>query len=320
MEYKEIYGDIFDRIDVYRAGKPTARRLVAFAHEGRIAFVWAGEERVYALPDLSAMQAMVCTGPEEGRPFWDDLSVRQSYVVANFVDRDMLSKADYAAIKACGKSYRGRGAWPSLRAQRPFCVPMQPSFAEVLLLAKGLDALKVCTDAVDDDGVSYVDENGKYAGKIQPDLAPRQMLLPVEKWQDELLAARIKRLPVKRTAWDVTVQAFPFPSRDEQDENMLVLPVMLMIVDEESDMVMDLVQQDHRDPACATKLTQALLMAVVKFGHRPSAIKCATENALHILSEATKLMGIPARPDTNVPQLEEAFFSLLNFAAERYEE
>ncbi|MCX7016163.1 MAG: hypothetical protein NTW86_26995 [Candidatus Sumerlaeota bacterium] len=60
-------------------------------------------------------------------------------LVASFGDRGELDKSDLETIRAVGRRYRGRNAWPQFRSYRPGYAPWLLEAAEARLLAAALE-------------------------------------------------------------------------------------------------------------------------------------------------------------------------------------
>ena len=294
------YEELFSRIDRHMRVAEGQVRVMEYEHQGEKR--WVLEERdcvrVYLYKD--ALLAFLDLSNAQTESLWDDRMLVQDCIMLNYADRDELDKEDYALIKSLERGYRGKKKWPQLRRVRPYRVPWNLSVADVQELGAALDVL-----------------NGIAAGmEVNADsLEPVPMRMPAAEINNELLAARFKRLEPSDTAWDVTVQAFPFPTRNEEDMlSAPVCPLMLMAVDEKTDQVLCLAVETTDKPECTRILAQELIAEGMKTGVRPRLVRCANAQALHVLGGVFETLGVKTELQPEVPQLAEAFESLLNFA------
>lgn len=294
------YEELFLRIDRHKRVAEGQVRVMEYERQGEKRWVCEEKDHVQVFLYKEAMLAYLDLyfGQEQGQ--WDDRMLVQDCIVLMYSDRDELDKEDYALIKSLERGYRGKKKWPQLRRARPYRVPWGLSVEDVQELGAALDVLRG-----DAEGTEIA------ADSFEP--APLHM--PAAELNNELLVARFKRLEPSDTVWDVTVQAFPFPSRKDGDEfSAPYCPLMLMAVDEKTDQVLCLAVETTDKPDCTRILAQELIAEGMKTGVRPRLVRCANAQAKNVLDGVFAALGVKTELQPDVPQLAEAFESLLNFA------
>lgn len=270
-------------------------------YDGGDAKRWVLEDkdnvRVFLFREALAAYFDLCGVRTEER--WDDRMLVQDFVTLTYADRDELDKEDYALIKELGRGYRGKKKWPQLRRMRPYRVPWDLSEEDIAELCAALDVLNGGAE-------------GRELAKNSVKPAPLQM--PEAQLNNELLTARFKRLEASDTVWDVTVQAFPFPTHSEEEMGAPCCPLMLLAVDEKTDQVLCLAVESTDKPECTRILAQEMLTEGIKGGVRPRLVRCANRQAMHVLGGLFEELGVRTELQPDLPQLAEAFESLLNFA------
>ena len=229
-------------------------------------------------------------------------------------DREDLDRDDYALIRSLGLRYRGRGQWPRLRRLRPGRVPWYLEKEDKELLADALTAACALAEGerlcLPGDRLAVAREDGVVWEPM--DFSPAPPDYPAADIQDEMLLARLKRQQKRSTAWDVTVQAFPYPTESE-DGGAPVCPQMLLLVDEDADQVLDMGVTNDYDGAGYRRLSDTFVTQIQEQG-RPMRLRCANARALGLLEGVCQKAGIPIELQANLPQLKEAFDSLLRFS------
>ena len=146
------------------------------------------------------------------------------------------------------------------------------------------------------------------------DLSPKEMDYPVCDVENELELQRLKRKPRLSGDWDVAVQAFPFPSSGEEG-GAPRYPMMLILIDEDSDTVLDLAITEQWEGEPYLNFARILLAKIAEYG-RPAHLLCANTRTLALLGTLCGKLGVPARQESDLPQLYEALDSMLNFMRE----
>lgn len=294
------YEELFARIDTFKQLKLQKEKVFALDADGRTHYVCADAHGVNVFPDQQALGLYHTLSAAHGEMgMWDDSTLRQDCIRLSLTDRDGLDKQDYALIKELGRTYRGRGQWPQLRRLRPYCLPWQLDEADCALLGRALEA-------VQDAACISVSGKMEEAGD-----APVHL-------RDEMLLARLKNLPCKDQRWDVTIQAFPFPAGDEEG-GAPYFPMMLMAVDEQSDTVLHVGLEDCRKTDGMEKLVLGFAAEMIGHGARPGSLLCANARAFAVLGELFEKLGVKSKVQPQLPQLEEALMSLVNFPANEQE-
>ena len=97
-------------------------------------------------------------------------------------------------------------------------------------------------------------------------------------------------------------------------------PLMLLAVDEPSDQVICLSVSPVSEKNYAETLAQDLMTEAVKRGRKPRIVRFANEKAEQLLGGLFEEMGIASEREYRLPQLKDAFESLLRFASGDAEE
>lgn len=293
------YEELFERMDRHARLGEGAVRVMEYEHSGEKRRVLEERDnvRVFLTHEALAAYLDLCGVRAEER--WDDRMLVQDYIALAYADRDELDKEDYALIKELGRSYRGKKKWPQLRRVRPYRVPWDLSEEDIAELCAALDVLNGSAQ-----GTDVTEEN--------IDAAP--MTMPEAQLNNEMITARFKRLEASDTVWDVTVQAFPFPTHGEEETGAPCCPLMLMAVDEKTDQVLCLAVETADKPECTSILAQEMLTEGIKGGVRPRLVRCANKQAMQVLRGMFEALGVRVELQPMLPQLAEAFDSLLNFA------
>ena len=317
--------ELFAYFEAYR--KVEIRGELTFALETAqdLAYVQVQADHAMAvLPDRASfrmMEYIAQTASAKGE--WNDLPLYLDAVTLTMNDREALDKDDYALIKSCGLRCRGRGQWPQLRRRRMGCVPWYLDDEDRALLGEAMRA--VCRIAVNGSiGPEDVQKDGQIlvaspaGGSVRweeaGDLSPKEINYPICDVENELELQRLKHKPRLSGDWDVSVQAFPFPSQSEPG-GVPRYPMMMILVDEASDMVLDITITEQWEGEPYLSLARTLLEKIAEHG-RPAHLLCANARTLMLLGTLCGKIGVPARQESDLPQLYEALNSMLNFMQE----
>lgn len=318
---------LFEQIDLYKKRRYADERMV-FALDG-------GEQRAFVVLNEGVMLYQneqdysigVCverTADENSS--WDDSLLLAQGILLEFCDRQDLDKEDYALIKSLERSYRGRGQWPRLRKLHANRVPWYLAQEDVQAMTQALRAANHVLQngelsRAQGDCLAVVTPTGDgFALTTQPIAPPIPDGIdhPAADIDDEMFLARLKRMPKHQSVWDVTVQAFPYPT-DAGDGGAPVYPQMMMLVDESSDTVLDLVVTNQEGGNGAKELLVPLSEQIIELG-RPRLIRCANDKSTRLIQLLCQGAGIPIERTDRLPLLKEAFDSLLSFGGEDTDE
>ena len=216
---------LFDRIDSYKKCAPPQPTPFAFTCSGKRLYALAWPQGLWVCADLQHLFGFKnhCLSAASAADLWDDGMLLLDGIHLEFTDRDRLDDDDYALVTAAGRRYRGKGRWPQMRRYRPYHVPWDLDEADAATLQSALIAAeRLAQQGWPEQGLPTLGPRGGLRIEPLPDaLTPQYPRLAL---QNEMLIARLRRLPVRASAWDVTVQAFPFPTSGEEggdrfDEN-----------------------------------------------------------------------------------------------------
>ena len=146
-------------------------------------------------------------------------------------------------------------------------------------------------------------------------IVPMPLPLKPAKLTNEMVTARFKRLPASDDVWDITVQAFPFPTQSDVENGAPTCPMMGMVVEENADEVVCLTIETASKPNCTDVLAQEILVEGIKRGNKPRFVRFASEKAAMALGGVFEALGIRTELQPELPQLQEAFLSLMQFSA-----
>ncbi len=310
--------ELFARLNLFKKLAIPRPSLFALEKKGERSFARATPDHgLMVYPDAEScrvgLYAQECMRAGDG---WDDAPLLMCGALVQMCDREDLDRDDYALIKSLGLRYRGRGQWPRLRRLRPGRVPWYLEEEDRELLAAALDAACALAEGgrlcLPEDELAVVAEDGLRWEAME--IAPAPPLYPVADIPDEMMLARLKKQPKRSAAWEVTVQAFPYPA-DSGDGGAPVCPQMLLMVDEETDQVLDICVTNDYQGEGYRRLSDAFLTQIQKRG-RPMRLRCANIRALSLMEDICRKTGVPAELCANLPQLKEAFESLLRLTGE----
>ena len=290
---------LFTRIDSHERRQDGQPRLMQFSYGEDAHWIYDSKSEVRVFSRMEAVQAHYARLQMSGESMWDDSLIAQEAVCLFYRDREELDKGDYALIKSLERSYRGKGKWPQLRVVYPYCVPWTLKEEHIDLLCAALEAM----------------QNGAAQEVDARTIVPMPLPLKPAKLTNEMVAARFKRLPASDDVWDVTVQAFPFPTQSDEENGAPTCPMMGMVVEENADEVVCLTIETASKPNCADVLAQEILVEGVKRGNKPCLVRFASEKAEMALGGVFEALGIRTELQPELPQLQEAFLSLMQFSA-----
>ncbi len=260
----------------------------------------------------------VASGAYEDRPA--EALFAQRCLMVSFEDRELLDKDSYAQIKALGRKYRGRNAWPELRDYTPGYLPWRLEPPQVRFLTV---AIKQTCDVArrfrdDEDYLVGPDEDQmllrEYVGGEwkerwhRPEMAPPADSEPPPPI-DEL---RLKRLAVRRLkrldVWEADRLLFPGAVQGEKGERPYYPPTLL-IVDSTSGMVLPPMMSD---PGVWRQAFQEHLLDLCEqMEGAPREILLRDETLTALLTPIADALKVRLRRSSDLPALDEAREALL---------
>ena len=265
-----------------------------------------------------------------------DTILETSQLQLSFEDRGYLVPADRQIIKELKLKFHGRQAWPCFRSFLPGQFPWQVDRDELRLLTIALEqVLAVAPRFKDDlDGLNHLTNIGmdehifllrtpvRQAGSIEwreslvklgrpavPEFIPEL---------DEDLLERARHFPVVRNELEVDIRMLPNPVRDRPSERPY-FPSVLLLVERDAGAVIGC-KIMAPVPTLATVHRQAaevLLAMLVKQNIRPEELHVRTAQTASLLRGLCEELDIRLKVRPSLPRLEDAFTSLLRFAARK---
>ncbi|MCB0065423.1 MAG: hypothetical protein KDE19_25030 [Caldilineaceae bacterium] len=184
---------------------------------------------------------------ETSQPFANPLDLLLiPQLQASFEDRNTLTDKDRTMLKTLGLKYRGRNAWPQLRAQQPACLPWYIETTDVPRIANALEQLLVVAPRVKSDpallrpkgkrnlflrktdGQEWVDAT------VSPKLSTQQDI-PIQ--LDAELVETVRELPRVTNVLEVDLDLLPTPIGETNQRPYF--PYSLLVVESESGMVLE---------------------------------------------------------------------------------
>jgi hypothetical protein len=245
----------------------------------------------------------------------------QDCLMASFEDREVLSKRDRDQIKALGRKYRGRSAWPQFRNYRPGYFPWYLSGAEARFLTQ---ALRQSCDVASRfeqtpellDGptegqllVRVFDNGGWRDTWAEPELPKAEM--PPMPPLDETLVQRVRQAGLRRAGtWESDCFYTQQVIQEHPDQRPYYAKIC-MFVDGASGMILPPqigapenwreVYQDHL-PALAAQV-----------GAIPREVVVRSAEMRDLLAPAADRLGVKVRVARQLPMLDEAYASFMEF-------
>ncbi|MBI2911249.1 MAG: hypothetical protein HYY05_03845 [Chloroflexi bacterium] len=263
---------------------------------GLVAYLGAPGLRSYALVVNDALDE-------------DEALLVQDCLSLHLGDREMVDGADRSVHAALGLRFRGRGAWPMFRRQRPVYLPKHLSRWEAQFLGTCLEQTGLFVEGLLTDqfaptlppGDSILgrraDEQGAWTTVVLP-LPPRPP--PPQLGVDEVRLQRVRRdCPRVRQAWEVRVQVLTPITGEEEDAPFFAR--VLLCVDQKSGMVLP---GDVLGPRVG--LQEALLGTVERAGAMPEALRLTSGYLEAALLPLTEVLGIKVRRARRLRELDRA--------------
>jgi hypothetical protein len=285
----------------------------------------AGEHFAIALypGDRPLMQLLQL---EQAQPFGDPMDILLiPQFQASFEDRNMLTDTDRQMLKTLGLKYRGRNAWPLLRAHQPACLPWYIESADVQRIANALQQLLDVAPRVKEDPDILVpageDEflvrraSGQGDQQRWQDTVVKPTLsvdYEIELTVDVALMERVAALPLVTNILEVDLSIMPAPVA-EKDERPF-FPYMLMVVESESGMVlgMEILSPRPSLQAMWQEVPNKFLQVLMKLGVLPQVIRVDSE-LLASLLQGLEQLDLQIELVDELPGVEEAKEGMMGF-------
>jgi hypothetical protein len=261
----------------------------------------------------------VASGAYEERPA--EALFAQRCLMLSFENRELLDKDSYAQIKALGRKYRGRQAWPELRDYTPGYLPWRLEPPQVRFLTVAIQQTCDVARRFSDDQEYLV---GPDEGQML--LRERQGGEWKERWHRPELAAsaaseppppvdelRLKRMASRRLkrlgVWETDRLLFPGAVQDEKGGRPYY-PPMLMIVDSASGMVLPPM---ITEPGAWRQAFQSHLLDLFdQMEGAPREIRLRDEALAALLAPIAEALKVRLRRSTDLPALDDAREGLLD--------
>ncbi|MFN8567700.1 MAG: hypothetical protein U0Z44_09310 [Kouleothrix sp.] len=249
----------------------------------------------------------------------------QTCLMASFEDRAYLEKPDLAVIKSLGLKFRGRNAWPQFRDHQPTYFPWYLSAEQARFLTLALEqSVDVALRFQANPDLLEPPHEGQYLVRV-----PEQHAAGLA-WHDAWMApaaftGRAIEIPqvdqprlrqLKQTlragpsVWEADLFLSPTPIQEGKDQRPFY-PYMSLWVDQRSGMVLP----PHL-AGTSTYLAEFqthVLSLIEQSGALPKEIHVLFPELVALLEPITKPLGIKLRRAKELPMLEEARTSLLQY-------
>ncbi|MCB0121740.1 MAG: hypothetical protein KDE58_05815 [Caldilineaceae bacterium] len=244
---------------------------------------------------------------------------------ASFEDRNTLTDKDRKMLKELGLKYRGRNAWPQLRAQQPACVPWYIESADVSRMVRALEQLLVVAPRVKENPdvlipagsdaflVRKATQQGDHIVWEEivrtPSFSTEEGLM-IE--LDSELMDTVYDLPEVSNTLEVALSMMPSPVSD--DSGRPYFPYMFIVVESTSGMVMgmELLSPLPSLQAMWAEIPNQFLEQLAKVQVRPQVVHVNTELLASLLSGLEQL-GIEFTLVEELPGVEAMQESLFGF-------
>jgi hypothetical protein len=260
----------------------------------------------------------IASGDYEDRPA--EALFTQRCLMVSFEDRELLDKDSYAQIKALGRKYRGRQAWPELRDYTPGYLPWRLEPPQVRFLTVAIQqTCDVARRFKDDEGYLVGPDEGQmllreYMGgewkerwhRPEPAApATAEPPPPVDELRLKRLAGRrLKRLGV----WEADRLLFPGAVQGEKGGRPYYPPTLL-IVDSASGIVLPPMISE---PGAWRQAFQGHLLDLCEqMNGAPREIRLRDEALVALLAPIAGALKVRLRRSADLPALDDARDGLL---------
>lgn len=262
----------------------------------------------------------------EALPSWTILTV--PHLMLSFTDREEMNRADMAAIKKAGLSFRGKGRWPKLDETVPGFVPAFPEGEALEDLPVLLEqAAFVLSWARDNRDLLYREgDNGEEIlirtpmgkpGKLRwenryeaPD--PEKGIVRYKMTYRRDSCAEVSRMPVAESTLQVDLALLLAPVKEKEKKEYF--PFVLLMVDKESGMVSGMAMLNPLPDldSMHETLPQKLLEEIAKMEARPERIELRSDLLFGLVEGALKEAWCKPVLVEEMPMMNEAIDSLMD--------
>lgn len=302
MEEDEIFG-----VENPETGEVGFVSIMGILGEHIAVAVYLGVEALYRYWDM-----------QEQGPFLRAEHVLETpQLQASFEDREALEKEDREIIKALGRKYRGRQAWPLFRSFQPGYAPWLLSSAEVRFLALVLEQTLDVTRRLErdpelldmEDEFSYLVRAPQGNGQLNWQDEQRSFAPPEDEFYEipfsNSLLQAYQSLAVRSAA--VEVDLFLLPGIIHEKGERPYFAYSLVILDPQTGMIMDHTFLDPR-PSLYDMRNEALhnfLASLVRVKFRPNIIATSSLELFERLEALEAQLGVELFYEPFLPRMEE---------------
>lgn len=244
---------------------------------------------------------------------------------ASFEDRNTLTEQDRNMLKKLGLKYRGRNAWPMLRAHQPACLPWYLNSEDVPRMMRALEQLLEVAPRVKDDPdllipsgsdtflVRKATQQGNDLSWEDTEVTPTfSMEEGVMIDLDRELLETIYELPEVTNILEVALEMMPSPVAG--DDGRPYFPYMFIVVESQSGSVigMELLSPLPSLQEMWAGVPNQFLQELAKLQVRPQLVHVDTELLVSLLSGLEQL-GIKIELVDELPGVGEMQASLFGF-------
>ncbi len=244
-----------------------------------------------------------------------------------FTSRDRLQASDLAVIRALGRRYRGKDAWPMFRSHRVGYLPWRFGADEALSFHSVLyQSLGVAMRCEDDPRiltaetpntylVRAIDARGTWTDEWvrMPRLPPRQIAVAVEARKIDALRCAEPRCACVQI--DLLLSRALIGQKGERPQTAY----MLLVVDTESGFVFsaELLQALQGIDAMWGEIPSRVIEIFLKMGGCPQVIEVQGDRMMNVLRPLTEHLAFKLTRRTRLTQLEEVRESFDSFFGDR---
>lgn len=290
MEEMDIFG-----VQGPDADEPDYVSVMGMAGEHFAIAIYPGDRALTQLLQFSQNQAYV-------NPF-DLLLIPQFQ--ASFEDRETLTEEDRQMLKDLGLKYRGRGAWPQLRAHRPAMLPWYIQSEDVPRMVRALEQLLVVAPKVKDDPDMLIPagpdafllrkatQQGKDATWEETVITPtfsteEDILIDLDR---DLLETAYE-LPAVSNILEVGLEMMPSPvASEDQADGSPYFPFIFVVLESESGAVvgMDLLSPQPSLQEMWAEIPNKFLQQLIQVQARPQVVHVNNELLVGLLGGLEQL-------------------------------
>ena len=255
-----------------------------------------------------------------------------SQLQLSFEDRDFLEPADKRLIKRLGLKFRGRQAWPCFRSYLPgqfrwfvdsdelrqlilaleLILDMAPRFRDDEQELERLNRLGM------EDHVFPMRTPTKVSGAIEWEESMVEIQRPAQRVivpeMDVGLLKHAARFPAVKNKLEVDLRPTPWPIDERQDQRPY-FPWIMLVVESAQGVIVghELLAPLPTLDAVYSRAAGVLLDLLGKNEIRPAEILVRTDRVAALFSQLCTELGIALTVRPRLPQLEDAFASMLRF-------